>query len=302
MPPKRIRKRCSVDGCEKGVQVGGVCISHGADIKRCSVDGCEKQARSGGLCISHGAEVKRCSVDGCEKGVRVGGVCYKHGAKHDIKRCSVDGCEKGVINGGLCISHGAKAKRCSVDGCEKQAQHGGLCISHGAKTKRCSVDGCEKRSINSGLCISHGAKTKSCSVDGCKKQAQKDGVCTKHHTEYVPLGNISRGAKAVMGFLEEIKIHYTTEKRYEYCRSIYPLPFDFYLPELNALIEYDGIQHVEPIEHWGGQIGFEYRQMCDGIKNNYVCDNNIRLLRIPHKVPLSRIPFVVNRFIIECRL
>jgi len=32
-----------------------------------------------------------------------------------------------------------------------------------------------------------------------------------------------------------------------------PLSFDFYVPELRVLIEFDGIQHFEPVGRWGGK-------------------------------------------------
>ena len=35
------------------------------------------------------------------------------------------------------------------------------------------------------------------------------------------------------------------------------LPFDFYLPEYNICIEYDGIQHFIPKEKWIGEIGLK---------------------------------------------
>ena len=225
---------------------------------------------------------KRCSADSCESQAVKGGVCVKHGAKlKPPKRCSIDGCEKYAINNGVCCKHGAKLKppkRCSIDGCENGAKKGGVCIKHGAKAKRIR---------------------KRCSIDGCESQARVDGTCIRHHPDYVPLERISRGAFTVLSYLERIKIPYEPEKRFKDCRSIKTLPFDFYLPEHNLLIEYDGIQHVRPIDHWGGQLGLEYRQECDGIKNKYAHNNNIPLLRIPHTVPYSRIPFVVNRFIIE---
>lgn len=46
------------------------------------------------------------------------------------------------------------------------------------------------------------------------------------------------------------KNHYIIQ--YNECRLIYPLVFDFYLPDYNICIEYDGIQHFKPIEKWGG--------------------------------------------------
>lgn len=49
------------------------------------------------------------------------------------------------------------------------------------------------------------------------------------------------------------------------------------------LIEYDGKQHFEPVEFFGGQQEFEYRKRNDRIKDSYCKDHGIPLLRISYK-------------------
>ena len=63
--------------------------------------------------------------------------------------------------------------------------------------------------------------------------------------------------------------------------------FDFYLPEYNLFIEYDGQQHYEPTRFCGNNDEENERilketQRRDKIKNHYCEDNNINLLRIPY--------------------
>lgn len=58
--------------------------------------------------------------------------------------------------------------------------------------------------------------------------------------------------------------------------------FDFYLPDHNTCIEYDGIQHFKIIEYFGGRSGFMKQKHRDKIKNNYCKENNIKLLRISY--------------------
>jgi len=112
---KRIKKRCSTEGCTHQAVKGGVCVRHGAKAKRCSNEGCTNVVVQGGVCIRHGAKVKRCSNEGCTNQVQNGGVCFRHGAKvkkftrSDGNRCSFEG---GCINrvgqrGGLCSNHSA---------------------------------------------------------------------------------------------------------------------------------------------------------------------------------------------------
>ena len=60
------------------------------------------------------------------------------------------------------------------------------------------------------------------------------------------------------------------------------LPFDFYLPDYNLCIEYDGKQHYEPVNLFGGMDGFIKRQKNDNIKNQYCLLHDIGLVRIPY--------------------
>jgi hypothetical protein len=84
-------------------------------------------------------------------------------------------------------------------------------------------------------------------------------------------------------------ILFEKEKRFNNCRSKYPLSFDFYLPEKNTLIEFDGIQHFKPIRFKGCSIDYANEQYCelikrDAIKDKYCIDNNILLFRIPYTI------------------
>lgn len=92
----------------------------------------------------------------------------------------------------------------------------------------------------------------------------------------------SKGEEDIKQFLDNRNIEYVWQKTFDDCRDVRPLPFDFYLPEYNILIEYDGKQHHEPIEYFGGKEAFEYTKRHDEIKNKYCEDNDIRLLRIPY--------------------
>lgn len=91
----------------------------------------------------------------------------------------------------------------------------------------------------------------------------------------------SNGEKAIRFYLERNNIEYIFQKGYEDCKNKYMLRFDFYLPNSNILIEFDGKQHYAPINHFGGNKSFEETQMNDKIKNKYCEENNIKLIRIP---------------------
>lgn len=58
--------------------------------------------------------------------------------------------------------------------------------------------------------------------------------------------------------------------------------FDFYLPDYNAYIEFDGEQHYKPVEFMGGKEQFDERQLRDKEKDEYCKSIDARLLRIPY--------------------
>ena len=41
-------------------------------------------------------------------------------------------------------------------------------------------------------------------------------------------------------------IEFKKEKKFKDCKDKYQLPFDFYLPQYNLCIEFDGEQHFNP--------------------------------------------------------
>ena len=81
--------------------------------------------------------------------------------------------------------------------------------------------------------------------------------------------------------LKEHNIEFYSEYRFSDCRNHFPLPFDFYLPEYNLCIEFDGRQHFEETNHFGH--GIEHQKKHDEIKNQYCKEHSIDLLRISYK-------------------
>lgn len=60
------------------------------------------------------------------------------------------------------------------------------------------------------------------------------------------------------------------------------LSYDFYLPYYNLLIEYQGRQHYESVDIFGGDEQFHIQQEHDRRKRNYAKEHNIELLEIPY--------------------
>lgn len=55
---------------------------------------------------------------------------------------------------------------------------------------------------------------------------------------------------------------------------------DFYLPEYNTFVEYNGIQHYNPKMAFGRSFKFERQQARDEYVRQYCKDNNIKLIEI----------------------
>ena len=148
MKKKRIRRKCSVDGCSSIAQKGGVCYIHRPDRK-------SKKKK-----YKPRVREYTCSTDGCKNKAYIeGGKCLKHGGKQVKKTCEHDRCTNTVVKGGVCIRHGALVKTCSMEGCNNQVQNRGVCVKHGAKKvrKACSHDGCTNIAVKEGVCKRHGA-------------------------------------------------------------------------------------------------------------------------------------------------
>ena len=105
---------------------------------------------------------------------------------------------------------------------------------------------------------------------------------TKLNGSNCPICFDSHGEKKIKIFLEKNKITYEFQKKFKYCKLQRPLPFDFYLPKHNLLIEYDGEQHFRPIKYFGGENKFNLLKKKDEIKNKFAKENNILILRIPY--------------------
>lgn len=125
--------------------------------------------------------------------------------------------------------------------------------AHKAITIKCTKHGYFKQTANSHL-----------SGSGCK-------LCQE-----------SFGEKKIVNYLNFLNIKYIREYRFDDCKFKNPLPFDFYLPDLNICIEFDGIQHFKPIERFGGIKAFDEMKIRDAIKSAYCGNNNIKLIRISY--------------------
>jgi hypothetical protein len=92
----------------------------------------------------------------------------------------------------------------------------------------------------------------------------------------------SKGERLITSTLDQNNILYNSEHRFDDCTNILTLPFDFYIPSKNMIIEYHGEQHYKYVKFFHSTIeGFNKHKQRDQIKAQYCKDNNIELLVIP---------------------
>lgn len=109
----------------------------------------------------------------------------------------------------------------------------------------------------------------------------------------------SAGEECIKNFLEEKHINFVPQYTFDDCKDIYVLRFDFAIVgnnKLLGLIEYDGKQHFEPINFFGGIDGFQQTQKRDKIKNTYCTSHNIPLLRLPYTLSTDEIKIKIYEY------
>jgi hypothetical protein len=97
----------------------------------------------------------------------------------------------------------------------------------------------------------------------------------------------SRGEDYLRKIFIENKINFEAQKTFEGCKDKKLLRFDFYLPDFNTCIEYQGIQHYEVCDKSFCKRRFsvskkqlEYTKKHDQIKRDFCKCNNIKELEI----------------------
>lgn len=101
----------------------------------------------------------------------------------------------------------------------------------------------------------------------------------------------SNGELKIMSYLDNKKILYKKEKAFEdfrYQKTNGTPKFDFYLPEYNTCIEFDGVQHYIPTSFSSNQTeeikqeNLKNVKLRDMAKTQYCKEKGIKLIRIPY--------------------
>jgi len=120
----------------------------------------------------------------------------------------------------------------------------------------------------------------------CSKHGEFQQTASHHLSGVACSGcNESKGEKKIREFLNENNIKFIAQKKFNDCVNPIngcKLKFDFFLPENNTCIEFDGMQHFKPIKYFGGLSHFKQVIKFDSIKNGFCDKQNIKLIRIKY--------------------
>lgn len=215
-----------------------------------------------------------------------------HGDKYDYSKVNYTQSDKKVII--ICPIHGEFEQRASSH-------------LHGCGCKKCgTISGTKIKAKTTDQFIQDAKQIHKDYYDYSKIKyvnaySKVEIVCPKHgpfwQTPYAHLkgegcpicsktrGNRSKGEKIIENWLKDNNIKYIYNFQIQMDIIVGKsniILVDFYLPDYNLFIEYNGIQHYMPVEYFGGKIQFDKQQKRDSILEGYCSKNSIKLLVIKY--------------------
>lgn len=256
--------------------VGKYINSHTKILHRCKIDGYEWMVQPNDILQGYGCP--RCAGN------------ERYGHEEYVRRVAEINSDIEVI--GFYINNQTKIlHKCKIDGHEWMATPNH--ILHNSGCPMCSANAkklheqyvLEVKSLNPNievLGLYDGAFTKishKCKICGYEWSSFPNNILCGCGC---PKCKESHGERNIGKWLDRYDILYQRQKTFDDCKNKRLLPFDFYLPDYNVLIEYNGKQHYEPVAYFGGIKNFEGIVERDKIKEEYCKQNNIPLFKIPY--------------------
>ena len=122
----------------------------------------------------------------------------------------------------------------------------------------------------------HTASAITCKKHGMFYQTPNNHLHSKNSTG-CPKCSSSKGEKQIREWLIKNNVSFKEQKKFNGCNYKQKLKFDFYLPEHNTLIEYDGELHFMETTL---KNNLSKSLIKDQIKDKFCINNNINLIRI----------------------
>lgn len=135
----------------------------------------------------------------------------------------------------------------------------------------------------------------TCPKHGEFWQLPPDHICNKSGC---PKCNRSKGENLIDKILTDTGINYINQYELPLTQSFNKIFVDFYLPKYNTIIEYNGIQHYQPVEFFGGEEHFNnYQIPRDNQVKEYCKNNSINLIIIKYTLKDNEIKEIILDFI-----
>lgn len=130
----------------------------------------------------------------------------------------------------------------------------------------------------------------------CKKHGSFFQLPATHLTgSGCPVCRMSHGETNIIKFFEKYGIPYESQKAFNGLKDKNNLLFDFYVPSKKLLIEFNGRQHYEPVDHFGGIEAFNTLKKHDNMKELFAKENGFELLVIKYTDELDKV--LANTFL-----
>lgn len=130
----------------------------------------------------------------------------------------------------------------------------------------------------------------------CKKHGSFFQLPATHLTgSGCPVCRMSHGEINIIKFFEKYGISYESQKAFNGLKDKNNLLFDFYVPSKKLLIEFNGRQHYEPVDHFGGIEAFNTLKKHDNMKELFAKENGFELLVIKYTDELDEV--LANTFL-----
>lgn len=208
----------------------------------------------------------------------------KHNNKYDYSRSIYVNSRTDIVIS--CPDHGEFTQNA---GNHKYGQGCPKCVP---QKQRLTLDEFVNKSVDA-----HGIKYDYSKVNYINNDVKVIIVCQEHgEFEQLPGSHLSgngcpfckssKGEIRVRNTLLKMNISFKEQHSFDGCKNSLPLRFDFYLPQYNYVIEYDGIDHFMPNKRSRDDtkniIRYELIKTNDSIKNTYCSNNGINIHRIPY--------------------
>jgi hypothetical protein len=115
------------------------------------------------------------------------------------------------------------------------------------------------------------------------------------NSEGCPICNASKGEIFVGNVLSDLNLNYVRQYKINYNNKNLYIDYCVIVNNSLVFIEYNGIQHYQPVEYFGGEQEFIKQQERDLILRTYCKENNITLFEYKYDISFSELSLKIKK-------